>query len=122
VNLLEQTKYKVFFDESYKAEKKSPEDRRNKEQYGELRGEYGFVYKYSPTQLAVYINSAILKNRLPKAWKVVQHGDWEKTALIPDSDFERACSLVKAKKRRQYSQETLSKLKQIGKNLSRKAV
>jgi hypothetical protein len=119
MKLLEQKKYRTRLEESYKAEK-TAEVKRDKEQYAEIPGKYGFVYNYSPTQLAVYVNSLVLKSRLPKAWKVIQNGDFEKTALIPDLDLDRACTLIQAQKKRQYTPEALARLKEHGKNISRK--
>lgn len=121
MNLLEQTVYRVYFDESIKVEK-DLEERRNKAQYVELRGLYGFIYPYSPTQLAATLTSKRVSNRLPKAWRVIQDGDFETTVLFPDSALGTVAAMMRIHKRRKYSPDTLTKLAARAKNLNRKGL
>lgn len=111
MNLLAQTKYRVFLDESYKAEKWFLEEKQNKEQFTEIRGEYGTIYNFSPKQLAVYVRSIRVANKLPKIWEVIRDGDFERVLLLPDSDLDLACIKIKAQKRRIYRPEVLEKLR-----------
>lgn len=117
MDLSAQTKYKVFLDESYKHD--VTEERRKKWQYYELHGKYGMIYPYSASQLAVYFNTHKVSRKFLKRWFLITEGDFERVFLIPDSDLELAASSIEAKKRRQYSPETLAKLRKNIKFLSR---
>jgi hypothetical protein len=127
MDLRQQTQFRVYIEESFQAQKDYGDPvlwkdaKANKWAYAELRGKYGLIYPYSKTQLAATINTKRIYARLPRTWKVIQNGDAETTVFFPDEALQMVASLMKIKKRRQYSKETLARLQKLGKNIGRKA-
>lgn len=95
------SKYKVRMDASYEAEKE--EGKKSQAwRYQEIPCKYGMIYPFSEDMLGVYLTSKIISNRIleEKGYKMLQNGEDETTFLAPLEDFEYACQMLRAKKRR----------------------
>ncbi len=108
VNLkIDQSRYKVFIEESYAVETDS-EARAEKWRYYELRGSLGDIYPYSISHLCVLIRSNRVgekTRRLKPAWKLIQNGDDEMVFLLPNEELEQAALIVHPRKRRFMTEE-----------------
>lgn len=77
------------------------------------------IYRYNQDTLVVsFLTSQYAKNRINDLATMgviltkLQLGDDESTYLFPEADFEKVANVVKARKRRQLSEEQKEKLRQ----------
>ena len=113
----DQSRYKVFLDDSYAVEK---EEGKTAElwRYYELRGLQGIIYPWSESHLAAQLNAfnspipGRVKAEHPE-WTVIQSGDREITFKIPNKDFEDAAQLARCRKRRVVAPEAAERLAQF---------
>ena len=108
---LEQKRYRVYMDESYKHEASEGKSR-DIWRYYELRGPRSKVYPYSESQLALYINysETIYRKFKYDGWKIHQDGDDEVVWLLPNKDLDLAASIGKVYRRRILSEQQKKKL------------
>jgi hypothetical protein len=112
----DQKRYRVFVDESYEAEKEDGK-MANLWRYYELRGNFGILYPFSETELAVTITSSRIAQKATRkvlGWQVIQNGDDETTLKLQNKDFEAAVDLIRPRKRRLVSPETARRLAEMG--------
>lgn len=85
------------------------------------------IYRYSDNTLAVVFQTRQYANNRLKDFasaniqvKELQYGDSESTYLFSESDFGQVAEIVKARKRKQFSEEHLLKLKERAINMAQK--
>jgi len=98
----EQSKYRVFIDESYAAEK---EEGKTREQwrYYELRGLRGTLYPYSETHLAMFVKGKVLIKKSPFGFKdatILQSGDEEIVLKVKNSELHNVAQFLKCRVKR----------------------
>lgn len=108
---IDQNRYKVFLDESYKTESESGKSN-ELWRYYEIRGKYGHIYPYSDSKLGMFITSNIISNKIhEKEWKIIQNGQEERVYLLPNNDLDKASQYIKARKKRHLSPQQIEELK-----------
>lgn len=114
-----QSKYKVVFEESYKLA--GPLDRKDTDfpiMYQEIPGKYGKIYWYNAEYLAACCESGKILSRLKKLKGVISAEPNYYCCLFKPDILDVVAATIRAKKKRQYSPETLEKMRELGKRLA----
>ncbi len=104
-------KYRIFMDEAWDAEDShsNPDKVKDKPWYYEIRGKYGTVYLYGTNKLAVRITGNRIKNRIKAEYadilSLYLEAEDESIFLFSPDNFEIVAKLIKAKRKRQITEE-----------------
>jgi hypothetical protein len=105
-------RYKITLDESYEA----GADDNGKLWYYRIEARSGHVYVHSETQLGVYVKGRLkigMVGAIP-GLRLHQRGDLEATYVFAPELLDRVATEIKAKKRRQLSDEQKARLIEQG--------
>ncbi len=115
-------KYRIFMDEAWDTEDSisNPDKLKDKPWYYEIRGKYGKIYLYGSNKLAVHINSNGISSRVERdntdIFSLYLKTSEGSIFLFNPKYFEFVAKLIKAKRRRQITEEHRVKLVEAGKN------
>ena len=115
-------KYRIFMDEAWYIEtaESNPDKMKDKHWYYEIRGKYGVIYLYGVDKLAVRITANRIKNRIKTEYKDILslylEAEDESIFLFNPEYFEVVAKIIKAKKKRQITEEQKVKLVEAGRN------
>ncbi len=111
LNKLYGKKYRIFMDEAWYIEEaeSNPDKMKDKPWYYELRGKYGKIYLYRSNKLAVHINSNVISSRVERdntdIFNLYLKTSEGSIFLFNPEYFEFVAKLIKAKRKRQISEE-----------------
>ncbi len=112
-------KYRVFMDEAWNAEdsQSNPDKVKDKPWYYEIRGNYGIVYLYGVNMLAVRITGNRIKSRIKTEYtdilSLYLEAQDDSIFLFNPDNFEIVAGLIKARKRKQISEQERMRLRKI---------
>jgi len=103
-------KFKIFLDESYKAES-APNKTQEKWRYLELHGKYGYAYPYNEREIVIAVTGSKIaaKVRRQYTWKVLQNDSDSIVFLIPENDTRDALHVLKLFRKKVLSDEDKAK-------------
>jgi hypothetical protein len=112
-------KYKIFMDEAWEAEdsQSNPDKVKDKPWYYEIWGKYGVIYLYGINKLAVRITANRIKSRIKAEYKDILslyiEAENESIFLFNPENFEIVAGLIKARKRKQITEQERLRLRNI---------
>ncbi len=122
LNKLYGKKYRIFMDEAWYVEtsESNPDKMKDKHWYYEIRGKYGKIYLYGSNKLAVHISSNVISSRVERnntdIFSLYLKTSEGSIFLFDQEHTEFVAKLIKAKRKRQISEEHKVKLVEAGKN------
>jgi site-specific DNA-adenine methylase len=111
LNKLYGKKYRMFMDEAWYIEtaESNPDKMKDRHWYYEIRGKYGKIYLYGVDKLAVMITANRIKSRIKTEYKDILslylEAEDESIFLFDPEYFEVVAKIIKAKKKRQITDE-----------------
>jgi hypothetical protein len=112
-------KYKIFMDEAWEVEdSQSNSDKvKDKPWYYEIHGKYGAIYLYGKDKLAVRITANRIKSRIKAEYKDILslylEAEDESIFLFNLDNFEIVAKLIKARRKKQLSDQERVRLRNI---------
>jgi hypothetical protein len=112
-------KYRIFTDEAWAAEdsQSNPDKVKDKPWYYEIRGKYGVIYLYGDNKLAVRITGNRIKSRIKTEYKDILslyiEAENESIFLFNPENFEIVAGLIKARRKKQISEQERLRLRSI---------
>ncbi len=111
LNKLYGKKYRIFMDEAWYVETSESNPDKSKDRYWdyELRGKYGKIYLYGSNKLAVHINSNVISRRVERdntdIFDLYLKTSQGSIFLFDQEHTEFVAKLIRAKRKRQISEE-----------------
>jgi hypothetical protein len=105
-------KYRISLDESYEA----GADDNGKLYYYQIQGRYGHIYTHGPERLGVHVKGRLKIGKVGAipGLKLHQRGETEATYVFAPELLDRVATEIKAKKRRQLTDEQKARLIEQG--------
>ncbi len=95
----------------------NPNKVKDKQWYYEIRGKYGTVYLYGTNKLAVRITANRIKSRIKAEYKDILslylEAEDESIFLFNPENFEIVAGVIKARKKKQISEQERLRLRKI---------
>lgn len=104
-------KYRIFMDEAWYVEtaESYPDKIKHRLWYYEIRGKYGTIYLYGTNKLAVRITANRIKSRIMTDYRNILsmylEAEDESIFLFSPVNFEIVAGLIKARRKRQITNE-----------------
>jgi len=104
-------KYRIFMDEAWYVEtaESFPDKIKHRPWYYETRGKYGTIYLYGTNKLAVRITANRIKSRIKTDYRNILslylEAEDESIFLFSPVNFEIVAGLIKARRKRQITNE-----------------
>ena len=112
-------KYRIYMDEAWYAEdsQSNPNKLKDKPWYYEVRGKYGAIYLYGASKLAVRVTGNRIKGRIKTEYKDILslylEAEYESIFLFNPESFEIVAGLIKARRKKQISEQERLRLRNI---------